>query len=182
LLNAIDWLLCYIVDKSIRKLEQLTATKDLSSFDLKNTAQVYHLRTLAIIYIQRTSIIRFSQLLNLNNDIDDNCKIVLEKLLLVHILKLFEEYLTLLYEGHYIQNNEINQWIQTRLLDLCYELRHDLVSLVDVFAPPDHILNSVLGINNGQVYKAINNMIHSNKQTFLTPLWLSKDLFERSKL
>ncbi|CAF1444008.1 unnamed protein product [Adineta steineri] len=182
LLNAIDWLLCYIVDKSIRKLEQLTDTKDLSSFDLKNTAQVYHLRTLAIIYIQRTSIIRFSQLLNLNNDIDDNCKIVLEKLLLVHILKLFEEYLTLLYEGHYVQNNEINQWIQTRLLDLCYELRHDLVSLVDVFAPPDHILNSVLGINNGQVYKAINNMIHSNKQTFLTPLWLSKDLFERSKL
>jgi hypothetical protein len=58
LLDAIDWLLCYLVDKSVRKLEQLT---NLSVFDVKNTAQVYHLRTLSIVYIQVMNFISFDK-------------------------------------------------------------------------------------------------------------------------
>jgi hypothetical protein len=58
LLDAIDWLICYIVDKSIRKLEQLT---NMSVFDIKNTAQVYHLRTLSIVYIQVMNLILFNK-------------------------------------------------------------------------------------------------------------------------
>ena len=88
----------------------------------------------------------------------------------------------ILYEGNYLQNGNINQWIEQRLLDLCHELRYDIIALTDVFAPPDHILNSVLGNHNGNVYEAINKMIHSNKQTCLVPFWLKKDLIERSKL
>ncbi|UJR08223.1 hypothetical protein I4U23_012496 [Adineta vaga] len=182
LLDAFDWLLCYMIDKCIRKLERLSLTKSLSLFDIKNTTQVYHLRTLSILYIQRTAIQRFVQLLQQNDSIDDKCKAVLEKLLIVHILKLFEEYSAILFEGNYIRNSNINQWMQTRLLYLCDELRNEIVLLVDVFAPPDHILNSVLGNSNGQVYKAINQMIHDNKHTFDTPFWIKTDLVEKSKL
>jgi acyl-CoA oxidase len=113
---------------------------------------------------------------------DEKCKQILEKLLTVHILKLFEEYLGILYEGNYTRNGDINIWMQERLLDLCDELRNESVALVDVFAPPDHILNSVLGNYDGKVYEAINKMIHSNQQTFLTPSWLKTDLIERSKI
>lgn len=113
---------------------------------------------------------------------DEKCKLVLEKLLTVQILKLFEEYISILFEGHYVKNGQVNQWIQTRLIDLCNELRNELASLVDVFAPPDYILNSVLGNSDGRVYEAINKMIHDNKQTFITPLWLKSDLVEKSKL
>jgi len=113
---------------------------------------------------------------------DETCKLILEKLLIVHILKSLEEYLAILFEGNYVRNNNMNQWIETRLLDLCHELRNEIVTLVDVFAPPDHILNSILGNNDGQVYQAINKMIHTNKQTFVTPVWLKEDLVERSKL
>jgi acyl-CoA oxidase len=196
LINAMNWLLCYLVEKSVRKLEQLPT--NLSSFDSKNTAQVYHLRTLSIVYIQVknyiflklkfsfffqcTAINRFAQFLQLNNDIDEKCKLILEKLLIIYILKLFEEYFGILFEGNYVQNGNINQWIQKHLLDLCHELRHEIVALTDVFAPPDHILNSVLGNYDGKVYEAINKMIHSNKQTFLTPFWIKKDFIERSKL
>ena len=55
LLNAIDWLVCYLLEKSVRKIEELGT--NLSSFDLKNTAQVYHLRTLSIVYIQVINLI-----------------------------------------------------------------------------------------------------------------------------
>jgi len=93
-------------------------------------------------------------------------------------LKLFEDYFAILCEGNYIQNGEINQWIQTRLLDLCHKLRNEIVGLVDVFAPPDYILNSVLGNTDGNVYQAIHKAVFSNKQTFLIP----KYLIEKSKI
>ncbi|CAF4110144.1 unnamed protein product, partial [Rotaria sp. Silwood2] len=182
LLNAVDWLLCYILEKSARKIEQLTMRKDLTSFDLKNAAQVYYLRTLSIIYIQRTAIFRFFQYIENNEEIDDKCKNVLDKLLLVFTLKFLEENLNLLFEGNYFNNGSINIWIQNRLIDLCHNLRNEAAALVDVFAPPDHILNSVLGVTDGKVYEAINKQIHSNKHTFLTPAWIKQDLIQRSKL
>jgi acyl-CoA oxidase len=82
---------------------------------------------------------------------DEKCKIVLDKLLVVHTLKFLEENLNLLFEGNYTNNGSISLWIQNRLIDLSHDLRNEAVTLVDVFAPPDHILNSVLGVNDGKV-------------------------------
>ena len=82
---------------------------------------------------------------------DENCRKVLYQLLTVHTLKFLEENLNLLFEGNYLQNGQVNIWIQNRLIELCYQLRNEAVALVDVFAPPDHILNSVLGVKDGKV-------------------------------
>jgi len=83
---------------------------------------------------------------------DDKCRNVLDKLLIVHILKFLEENFNLLFEGNYFTNGSISIWIQNRLIDLCHDLRNEAVALVDVFAPPDHILNSVLGVSDGKVH------------------------------
>lgn len=82
---------------------------------------------------------------------DEKCKNVLDKLLIVHTLKFLEENFNLLFEGNYLNNNMINSWIQNRLINLCEELKTEAVGLVDVFAPPDHVLNSVLGVQDGKV-------------------------------
>ncbi len=182
MLNAVEWLLCYILEKSAKKIDQLSTRRDLSVFDLKNAAQVYHLRTLSIIYIQvkifprenylfflfkRTAILRFYQYIENNEEMDDNCKKVLDKLLIVHTLKFLEENLNLLFEGNYLNNGSISIWIQNRLIDLCEDLRNEAVALVDVFAPPDHVLNSVLGVNDGKVN---NKKIFICKRIFLLGL------------
>jgi acyl-CoA oxidase len=86
---------------------------------------------------------------------DDKCKQVLNKLLIVHTLKFLEENLNLLFEGNYLQNSSISIWIQNSLIDLCHDLRNEAVALVDVFAPPDHILNSVLGVSDGKVIASV---------------------------
>ena len=52
LLRAVDWLVCYTLDKSLRKVESLSLNNGVSPFEVKNAAQVYHLRTLAIVYIE----------------------------------------------------------------------------------------------------------------------------------
>ena len=50
-MNMFDWLLCYMVDKSYRKLEQnLKQGKDL--FTARNENQVFYSKTLAIIFIE----------------------------------------------------------------------------------------------------------------------------------
>ena len=82
---------------------------------------------------------------------DEKCKKVLNKLLLVHTLKFLEENLNYLFEGNYFTNGSVNLWMQNRLIDLCAELKNEAAALVDVFAPPDHILNSVLGVADGKV-------------------------------
>lgn len=151
LVQAIEWLLCYILNKSAKKVDQLSAQANLSAFELKNQAQVYHLRTLSIIYIQRTAILRFARFIESSEEMEANCKKVLDKLLTVYILKVLEEHLTLFFEGNYFANGSASLWIQNRLIDLCHDLRNEAVTLVDVFAPPDHILNSVLGVRDGKV-------------------------------
>ncbi len=83
---------------------------------------------------------------------DDKCRNVLDKLLIVHTLKFLEENFNLLFEGNYFTNGSISIWIQNRLIDLCHDLRNEAVALVDVFAPPYHILNSVLGVSDGKVH------------------------------
>lgn len=82
---------------------------------------------------------------------DAKCKPVLEKLLIVHTLKFLEENFNLLFEGNYLTNGSISLWVQNRLIELCHELRNEAAALVDVFAPPDHVLNSVLGVSDGKV-------------------------------
>lgn len=41
--------------------------------------------------------------------------------------------------------------IQEAILQLCYELKDEAVALVDALAPTDFILNSPIGMSNGQV-------------------------------
>lgn len=64
---------------------------------------------------------------------------------------MLEEHLNLLFEGGYLKNGSVNIWIQNRLIELCENLKNEAAALIDVFAPPDHILNSVLGVQDGKV-------------------------------
>ena len=48
--------------------------------------------------------------------------------------------------------------IQEAILTLCGQLKDDAVSLVDAIAPPDFVLNSPIGLSDGQVsYYALND-------------------------
>lgn len=55
-----------------------------------------------------------------------------------------------LFLGNYIDSVQ-SQLILDSITSLCGELKNEAVSLVDVVAPPDFILNSVLGNADGEV-------------------------------
>jgi len=91
------------------------------------------------------------------------------------------------------------------IIKLCKDLKPEAVALVDALAPPDFILNSVLGASNGdvsigyfeiisrfripnlffcfgQVYKNLQASLFSNPGVFERPSWWEEVVHWRSKL
>lgn len=61
--------------------------------------------------------------------------------------------MAVLYQGGYAQGSEPTILVQDAILQLCKDLKNDSVALIDTIAPPDFILNSVLGASDGLVSK-----------------------------
>lgn len=57
----------------------------------------------------------------------------------------------LLFLGGYCSNNELVEYIQRGVIELCSTLKDEAVSLVDAISPPDFIINSPLGYADGNV-------------------------------
>lgn len=67
------------------------------------------------------------------------------------------------YQGNYFSSEKSATLIRETILDLCKEMKNDAIGLVDAIAAPDHVLNSVLGDSNGDVYKNLySSMIQSS--------------------
>lgn len=61
--------------------------------------------------------------------------------------------------------------LKTGVIDLLPELKNDAISLVDAIAPNDFILNSPLGMSDGQVYKHLQSILWQTSSTFERPKW-----------
>lgn len=85
---------------------------------------------------------------------DQSIKNVLSKLLALYGLhSIDKQHVSVLYQGGYTSGDKPVNLIQNAILQLCAEIKGDAVSLVDVIALPDFLLNSVLGAADGQVIR-----------------------------
>ncbi|XP_052800713.1 peroxisomal acyl-coenzyme A oxidase 3-like [Mya arenaria] len=155
LLAAYRWLVCrLLVDSSARLQSQVSAGQD--GFSARNNSQVYFARNLAIAYIEHTVIERLWRLIEEGKDgelASQPIRAVLTKMCALFALWRLEKHLSLLYQGGYISGPSAPALMQEAILALCGQLKDDSVSLVDAIAPPDFILNSPIGMSDGQIYK-----------------------------
>lgn len=82
---------------------------------------------------------------------DPSIKLVLRNLGALYGLYSLEKFLSTLYQGGYATGNLPAVLVEDGITDLCSKLKNDAVALVDVLAPPDFILNSILGVSDGKV-------------------------------
>ena len=82
---------------------------------------------------------------------DVNIRNVLLKLFSLYGLYNIEKFLPSLFGGGYVQNYKATNLVHEAVLKLCKELKNDAVALIDALAPPDFVLNSILGESDGQV-------------------------------
>lgn len=67
--------------------------------------------------------------------------------------------------------SEPAEFIKYGILDLLKELKNDAISVVDAIAPNDFILNSPLGMSDGEVYKHLQSVLWQTPGTFERPEW-----------
>uniref|UniRef100_A0A8C3APV1 Acyl-coenzyme A oxidase n=1 Tax=Cyclopterus lumpus TaxID=8103 RepID=A0A8C3APV1_CYCLU len=148
-LAAYKWLVCFLLEESRRRLEQLRASgKD--EFEVRNSSQVYYCRSLAIAYIELNCLQRFHDLAT-DEDTPAGLRPVLSKLCALYGLWSLSSHMATLYQGEYLSGRKPTELVQMAILALCSQLKDDAVTLVDVFAPSDFILNSPIGNADGQV-------------------------------
>lgn len=168
-LAAYKWLVCFLLEESQKRLEQQrVAGKD--EFEARNNSQVYYCRSLAMAYIEHNCLQRFHDLTK-DEDTPAGLRPVLSKLCALYGLWSLSTHMAILYQGNYVSGRLPTDLVQTAIVTLCSQLKDDAVALVDVFAPPDFILNSPIGYADGQLYKNLWSTVMQGKEVLERPSW-----------
>lgn len=169
ILSAYKWLVSYLANESIGKLQsELQGGKD--AFNARNDSQAYYCRSLALAFIEHTSLQRFYDLCK-DSDTPGDLQPVLLKILSLYGLWSLEKHLATLYQGGYISGGAPTKLIRNTVIQLCGEMKDDAVSLADVLAPPDFILNSPIGMSDGQIYKNLYGAMLQTPNALERPTW-----------
>uniref|UniRef100_A0A672UZV7 Acyl-coenzyme A oxidase n=1 Tax=Strigops habroptila TaxID=2489341 RepID=A0A672UZV7_STRHB len=168
-LAAYKWLVCYLLRESDLKLSK-EKQSGRSDFEAKNNCQVYYCRSLAIAFIEQTVLQRYHDYTH-DPSIPSTLQPVLKKLSALYGLWSLSKHLAVLYQGGYASGEQAGKFIQNAILELCCRLKDDAVALVDVFAPPDFILNSPIGKASGELYKNMWAEILQGSKTLNRPSW-----------
>jgi len=153
-LDAYKWLVCYLLTQSSQRLgEEIKQGKD--AFSARNDSQAYYCRSLSLAYIEHTILERFAKFVDEKDDeaTPAELKPVLRKLCALYGLWSLDKHMATLYQGGYVSGGLPPRHIREAILQLCEQLKPEVVSLVDAMAPPDFILNSPIGCSDGQIYK-----------------------------
>ncbi|XP_066576186.1 peroxisomal acyl-coenzyme A oxidase 3 [Amia ocellicauda] len=176
-LAAYKWLVCFLLKESYHKLSQEKASRK-ADFEARNNSQVYFCRSLAIAYIEHTSLQRFHDLTH-DSSTPDSLKPALQRLSGLYGLWTLSKHLAVLYQGGYFSSKQHADLIQNAVLRLCSQLKDDAVSLVDVIAPPDFILNSPIGKADGELYKNLWATILQGSKVLERPSWWSEFCWDK---
>ncbi|XP_056298630.1 peroxisomal acyl-coenzyme A oxidase 3 isoform X1 [Pseudoliparis swirei] len=168
-LAAYKWLVCFLLEESRRRLEEQRA-QGKDDFEARNSSQVYYCRSLAIAYIELNCLQRFAAQVSAE-DTPAGLRPVLSQLCALYGLWSLSSHMATLYQGGYLSGRKPNELVQMAILALCSQLKDDAVALVDVFAPPDFILNSPIGNADGQLYKNLWATVMQGDKVLERPSW-----------
>ncbi|KAK7867138.1 hypothetical protein R5R35_005853 [Gryllus longicercus] len=168
IIAAYKWLICWLLEETEKRIEQqIKLGKD--AFTAKNNAQVFFAKTLSIAFIEHFILSLFWTSIQSNKDQQQHS--ILKTLCSLYGTWSLEKHLAILYQGGFTSGPNAAQYIREGIVELCQKIKNDAVSLADVLAPPDFILNSVLGRSDGKVYENLQSFLYQTPETFERPSW-----------
>ncbi|XP_043259762.1 peroxisomal acyl-coenzyme A oxidase 3-like [Colletes gigas] len=164
------WLICYYLKRTHEHVQNLRS-KGFNDFEIRNNTQVFFAQTSSLLYGQH-SIMEYFIESTRNSAWRPEERNVLTKLCSLYGAVAVEKRLGDFYAGGYATpKSNMDNLVREGIVTLCRELVPEAVALVDVLAPPDFILNSPLGMADGEVYKHIKEWIFKDKENFERPSW-----------
>ncbi|XP_015603182.1 peroxisomal acyl-coenzyme A oxidase 3 [Cephus cinctus] len=159
-----EWLITFLAMETYKKFEE-GVSQGLDNFTARSKTQVYRAANLSRAYgemiVLKYAIIRLNNLLP-NQPQSQSLRVVSEKLLLLYSLSCLEKHLATFYQGGYCSGSQMVNLIRESILELCAQLKPEAVAIADSLAPPDFVLNSVLGMSDGKVYERLEEAFRSN--------------------
>ncbi|XP_055643319.1 peroxisomal acyl-coenzyme A oxidase 3 isoform X2 [Toxorhynchites rutilus septentrionalis] len=179
LLNALNWLVTYLLEESHKKAMYLKQ-KGHSPFEVRNEMQTFYARTLSIAYGER--LLLFTAEKFMRNLEEGPEKIAIMRLISLYGANIVLKHVGIFYQGGYFTHTPAAlKLLQQGVLDLLPLIKDDAVALVDAIAPPDFVLNSPLGMSDGEAYKHMESAITQAPGTFERSDWWH-DVVHRSSI
>ncbi|XP_055600496.1 peroxisomal acyl-coenzyme A oxidase 3 isoform X2 [Uranotaenia lowii] len=169
LLNALEWLVAYLLEETHAKFVQLKK-EGKSSFEARNDSQSFYARTLSIAYGERMLLAVAGKFLrNLEEGPE---KIAIGRLVSFYGTNVVLKHIGCFYQGGYFGNipNALGL-LQQSQLNLLSLIKQDAMAIIDAIAPPDFVLNSPLGMSDGEVYKHMETAILQAPEALQRPSW-----------
>lgn len=141
-----------------------------SPFAMKNNSQTFYAMTLSMIYGERFIFVSFYEQLRELEGHPEEQK-VLFTLLSFYGLSIVQKYVGTLYEGGFAAGELPARLYKEAILYLLPLIKTEAIALIDSIAPPDFIINSPLGMSDGQLYKHMETRIFSAPQALTRPKW-----------
>ncbi|XP_014215608.1 peroxisomal acyl-coenzyme A oxidase 3 isoform X2 [Copidosoma floridanum] len=170
LLVCLKWLACYYMQKTYLVIQSLKKS-GCNDFETRNDSQLFNARTLTLVYAEHAVVQQFIE--NCNTPaLNDSERQILIKLCSLYAAWCIEKRLGDFYAGGFASpDSKMDDLIRQGIIQLCKVLVNDAVSLVDVIAPPDSIINSPLGMSDGNIYKHLEEAIYRNPDCLERPTW-----------
>lgn len=168
LLAALNWIVSFQLDILVNRVEKLSKCGK-TAFEVRNDSQVFNAITLSVVYAQRTIFYVFYQFVN--NLTESAEKSVLLKLLSFYGAYLVTKNAAVFHQGSFFLDPRQIELYQEGILNLLPILKDEAVSLIDAIAPTDFILNSPLGMSDGNIYTHLQRCIMQSSDALQRPKW-----------
>ncbi|KAG5668840.1 hypothetical protein PVAND_016762 [Polypedilum vanderplanki] len=169
-LQTLNFIVAFLLEKTF-KLRNLLKSLGQSTFDARNNSQVFHANLLAVAYAHRQIYVTFLAEVQKLPDSSPEQEILTKLLSMFGANLISTFYMNVLYESGFVTSINACELLQTGILQLLPIIKDQSIALVDAIAPPDYILNSPLGMSDGEVYKHLENFIYQSPDTFTRPSW-----------
>ena len=133
------------------------------AFAARNDNQVHSAKTLSIAFVELVALQRF---VDETSGYPDDQRAVMERLAVAFGLNALSAHVGHLYEFGIFDRPEQARFLYSGVAESCKELLPDAVGLVDVIAPPDFVLNSVLAYADGRLYENLKEALYRRPGTF----------------
>ncbi|XP_022121226.2 peroxisomal acyl-coenzyme A oxidase 3 isoform X1 [Pieris rapae] len=167
ILATYKWLLCWLIKYTHEKNEAELA-KGLTKMQARSQSQVYRWRTLTKVYAEYLALIFCLESIEKT---EAQLLPVLKKLFCLYGLWSLDKHLVEMYQGGFSKGEELARLLRAAILEMCADLKTEVVSVVDALAPTDFVLNSVLGKSDGNLYQHLQKAFFSHPGAFERATW-----------
>lgn len=147
-IDCYQWLMCWLLDATA-KCTASSLSKGSHRFEARNNAQVYKARNLTRAYSEFYALECFRR--KCLETEQNEFTTVLHSIYMIYGLWSIDKHMATFYQGGYANGNEFADYVRAELLRYCAEIKDSSISVADALAPPDFVLNSVIGKSDGRV-------------------------------